>query len=159
MNPTCQPRVAGCLRLNKYHVVQIPDAPGGRTSVTMLPWRASSRRSKPSVQAKRRTGGETRRRGRVRLHRALLQPEAPALDDRISKPYGVRAQGRIRLSRCHPNRVRARKPSFGIVPALPRVWKVGNESYRRAPNPDKRGRWTAAPSFSPFVVITYCWLF
>ena len=45
--------------------------------------------------------------GRVRLHRALLQPEAPALDDRISKPYGVRAQSRIRLSRCHPNRVQA----------------------------------------------------
>jgi hypothetical protein len=84
MNPTCQLRVAGCLRLNKYHVVQILDAPGGSYQ-----W----------------------------------------------------------------------KPSFGIVPALPRGWKAGNESYRRAPNPDKRGRWTAAPSFSPFVVITYCWLF
>ena len=33
--------------------------------------------------------------------------EAPALDDRISKPYGVRAAGGIRLSRCHPNRVQA----------------------------------------------------
>jgi len=44
---------------------------------------------------------------RVRLHRALLQCATAALDDRLSKPYGVRAQGRVRLSRCHPNRVQA----------------------------------------------------
>jgi hypothetical protein len=28
---------------------------------------------------------------------------------RVSKPYGVRAAGRIRLSRCHPNRVQANR--------------------------------------------------
>jgi hypothetical protein len=54
------------------------------------------------VQEQRRGQGR-----RVRLYRAVLQSETPAFDDRISKPYGVRAQSRIRLSRCHPNRVRA----------------------------------------------------
>ncbi len=52
----------------------------------------------------------TQRRGqgrRVRLHRALLQSETPALDDRISEPYGVRAEGWISLSGCQPNRVQA----------------------------------------------------
>jgi hypothetical protein len=36
---------------------------------------------------------------------ALLQSKTAALDDRLSKPYGVLATGRICLSRCHPNRV------------------------------------------------------
>ena len=44
---------------------------------------------------------------RVRLHRALLQSEAAALDDRISEPYGVRTEGRISLSGCQRNRVQA----------------------------------------------------
>jgi hypothetical protein len=43
-----------------------------------------------------------------RLHRALLQSETQALDDRISEPYGVREQGGISLSGCHPNRVQAK---------------------------------------------------
>ena len=50
------------------------------------------------------------RRGKsrcVRLHRALLQPKASSLDDRISEPYGVRDEGWISLSGCHPNRVQA----------------------------------------------------
>jgi hypothetical protein len=42
------------------------------------------------------------------LHRALLQSETQALDDRISEPYGVREPGGISLSECHPNRVQAR---------------------------------------------------
>src|ERR1700691_4014250 len=42
---------------------------------------------------------------RLRLYRALLQSETPALDDRIFEPYGVRAEGWISLSRCQPNRV------------------------------------------------------
>jgi len=46
----------------------------------------------------------------VRLHRAFLQSKTPALDDRLSKPYGVRAAGRIRLTACHPNRVQATAP-------------------------------------------------
>ena len=53
-------------------------------------------------------GVSVTRRGqgrRVRLHRALLQSEAKALDDRISEPYGVRTEGRISLSRCQQNRV------------------------------------------------------
>lgn len=33
----------------------------------------------------------------------LLQSEAPSLDDRIYEPYGVRDEGRISLSGCHPN--------------------------------------------------------
>ena len=42
--------------------------------------------------------------GRVRLHRALLQSQAQALDDRLSEPYGVRDEEWISLSECHPNR-------------------------------------------------------
>ena len=34
----------------------------------------------------------------------------PALDGRLSEPRGVRTAGRIRLSRCHPNRVQANLP-------------------------------------------------
>jgi hypothetical protein len=30
-----------------------------------------------------------------------------ALDDRLSEPYGVRTEGGIRLTACHPNRVQA----------------------------------------------------
>ena len=48
--------------------------------------------------------------GCVRLHRALLQSQASAFDDRISEPYGVREQGRISLSRCQRNRVQLKKP-------------------------------------------------
>ena len=33
--------------------------------------------------------------------------EASSFDDRISEPYGVRGEGRISLSGCHPNRVQA----------------------------------------------------
>ena len=43
----------------------------------------------------------------VRLHRTLLQCQTQALDDRISEPYGVRAEGWISLTVCHPNRVQA----------------------------------------------------
>ena len=56
---------------------------------------------------------------RVRLHRALLQREASSLDDRISEPYGVRDEGWISLSGCHPNRVQATR-SHPII----RIWKV-----------------------------------
>src|SRR4051795_2078031 len=52
-----------------------------------------------------------KRRGksrRVRLHRTLLQREASSFDDWISEPYGVRDQGWISLSGCHPNRVQAK---------------------------------------------------
>ena len=57
----------------------------------------------------------SRRRGqgrRVRLHRALLQSETPALDDRIFEPYGVRAAGWISLSGCQPNRVQLTRDEF-----------------------------------------------
>ena len=63
-----------------------------------------------------RTGNKTYRTrdeaksGCVRLHRALLQLKTQALDDRVSEPYGVRAEGWIRLTACHPNRVQARVP-------------------------------------------------
>src|SRR6185437_7559420 len=40
----------------------------------------------------------------VRLHRALLQSQTTSLDDRLYEPYGVRDEGRISLSTCHPNR-------------------------------------------------------
>jgi len=48
---------------------------------------------------------------RVRLHRALLQSETPAFDDRIFKSYGVRAAGWISLSGCQPNRVQLKHRS------------------------------------------------
>ena len=35
----------------------------------------------------------------------VVQPETPALDDRIFKPYGVREAGWISLSGCQQNRV------------------------------------------------------
>jgi putative transposase len=55
---------------------------------------------------------EERGQGRcVRLHRALLQSEAQALDDRISEPYGIRAEGRTSLSACQRNRVQASRQS------------------------------------------------
>ena len=59
----------------------------------------------------RKTVSNARRgQGRcVRLHRTLLQSETPALDDRISEPYGVRAEGRISLSACQRNRVQANR--------------------------------------------------
>ena len=43
----------------------------------------------------------------VNSYAPLLQSKAQTLDDRLSEPYGVRAAGRIRLTRCHPNRVQA----------------------------------------------------
>jgi transposase InsO family protein len=46
---------------------------------------------------------------RVRLHRALLQSETPALDDRLFEPYGVRETGWISLSGCQPNWVQAKE--------------------------------------------------
>jgi hypothetical protein len=39
--------------------------------------------------------------------RALLQSKTAPLDDRLSKPYGVRAPGMIRLSLHRSNRVQA----------------------------------------------------
>jgi len=33
--------------------------------------------------------------------------QTKALDDRLSEPYGVRAEGWIRLTTCQPNRVQA----------------------------------------------------
>ena len=51
----------------------------------------------------------------VRLHRALLQLEASSLDDRISEPYGVRDEGWISLSGCHPNRVQATYKTLNII--------------------------------------------
>src|SRR5580693_7667003 len=51
--------------------------------------------------------------GCVRLHRALLQHQTQALDDRLSKPYGVRTKGGIRLTACHPNRVKAKQRERG----------------------------------------------
>src|ERR1700675_4518793 len=38
---------------------------------------------------------------------AALSSETQTLDDRIFKPYGVRAERRISLSECQPNRVQA----------------------------------------------------
>ena len=40
----------------------------------------------------------------------LLQSEAPALDDRISEPHGVRNADGISLGGFQPNRVQANKP-------------------------------------------------
>jgi hypothetical protein len=40
----------------------------------------------------------------------LLQSEAPALDDRISEPCGVRKADEISLGCCQPNRVQANIP-------------------------------------------------
>src|SRR5262245_31321361 len=44
---------------------------------------------------------------RTGQHRALLQLQRQALDDRLSKPYGVRTRGGIRLTACQLNRVQA----------------------------------------------------
>ena len=44
----------------------------------------------------------------VRLHRALLQSQAQALDDRLSQSGRVRTKGRISLGECQRNRVQAR---------------------------------------------------
>jgi transposase InsO family protein len=57
----------------------------------------------PSLQTERTIRKLYRLRGRgqgrrVRLHRALLKPETPALDDWIFAPYGVRETGWISLS-------------------------------------------------------------
>src|SRR5262249_2215258 len=46
---------------------------------------------------------------RVRLHRALLQFETQALQDRLYESHGVREASWISLSGCHPNRVQATK--------------------------------------------------
>ena len=61
-----------------------------------------------------RTGNKTYRTrtkpgldGCVRLHRGASITQAKALDDRLSELYGVRAEGWIRLTACHPNRVQA----------------------------------------------------
>ena len=43
----------------------------------------------------------------VRLHRALLQSETQALDDRLSQPRRVRKADEISLGCCQPNRVQA----------------------------------------------------
>lgn len=43
-------------------------------------------------------------RRRVRLHRALLQSPAPALDARVSQPGGVRKAGAVSLGYCPRNR-------------------------------------------------------
>ena len=46
---------------------------------------------------------------RVRLHRALLQPQTQALDARLSQPDGVRTEGAISLGWCPPNRQQLRR--------------------------------------------------
>jgi hypothetical protein len=46
---------------------------------------------------------------RERMFSTTLQCQTKALDDRLSEPYGVRAEGWIRLTACHPNRVQAKK--------------------------------------------------
>src|SRR6185312_12016754 len=46
--------------------------------------------------------------GCVRLHRALLQSQTPALDDRLYESDGVRTAGGISLGGCQRNRVQAR---------------------------------------------------
>jgi hypothetical protein len=45
---------------------------------------------------------------------SFYNPQTQALGGRLSKPYGVRAESRIRLTACHPNRVQAsnNKPIF-----------------------------------------------
>src|SRR5215472_10585064 len=42
-------------------------------------------------------------------HRALLQFETQALQDRLYEPHGVREASWISLSGCHPNRVQANR--------------------------------------------------
>ena len=66
----------------------------------------SSLKTERTARKMYRTTGRGQGR-RVRLHRALLQSETPALDDRISEPYGVREAGGISLGGCQPNRVQA----------------------------------------------------
>ena len=77
----------------------------------------SSKRPDPPGDARR---AKSRR---VRLHRALLQLQTQTLDDRLSKPYGVRAAGRIRLTRRHPNRVQAKAMA---VDRFPPTQKLSN---------------------------------
>jgi hypothetical protein len=62
-----------------------------------------------STQGAPDTGRGQGRRGR--LHRALLQSQVSALDDRISEPYRVRKADRISLSACQRNRVQAKHSS------------------------------------------------
>jgi hypothetical protein len=50
---------------------------------------------------------------RVRLHRALLQFETQALQDRLYESHGVREASWISLSGCHPNRVQPNEPRSG----------------------------------------------
>ena len=66
----------------------------------------SSLKTERTARKTYRTRDEAKSRC-VRLHRALLQSETPALDDRISEPDGVRTAGGISLGGCQPNRVQA----------------------------------------------------
>ena len=56
----------------------------------------------------------------VRLHRALLQSETPAFDDRLFKSYGVRTAGWISLSGCQQNRVQLSQRSAILDSAVAR---------------------------------------
>jgi hypothetical protein len=44
----------------------------------------------------------------------FYNPKTLALEDRISEPYGVREQGGISLTGCHPNRMQARARAFQL---------------------------------------------
>ncbi len=66
----------------------------------------SSLKTERTARKTYRTRDEAR--ATCRLHRTVLQREASSHDDWISEPYGVRDQGWISLSGCHPNRVQAK---------------------------------------------------
>ncbi|MGY3292109.1 transposase InsO family protein [Bradyrhizobium sp. LM3.6] len=97
--------------------------------------RANSAQSVPVTQR-----GQGRR---VRLHRALLQSEAKAFDDRISEPYGVRTEGWISLSRCQQNRVQL---TFGIA------WA---NSFLASGRSTLQSRQILAPSFDRLAISSY----
>jgi|SoiMethySBSTD1v2_1073268.scaffolds.fasta_scaffold28787_2 hypothetical protein len=53
-----------------------------------------------------------------RLLTRRCQRQTKALDDRLSEPYGVRTEGWIRLTACHPNRVQASVRRGAIITVL-----------------------------------------
>ena len=75
----------------------------------MPQWRASSRRSRPNEQRAKRIGRETRQEPTCSITSNASTTRTSSLDDWISEPYGVRDQGWISLSGCHPNRVQAKQ--------------------------------------------------
>jgi hypothetical protein len=55
----------------------------------------------------------------------VVQCQTKALDDRLSEPYGVRAEGWIRLTTCQPNRVQASSLLWipaGAADLSPETW-------------------------------------